>query len=130
GLAINPAAVAVRVVFLFPDREAVFYLVDDEAACGEGFGAMGGRGAGPYGDVADGEFADTMDAVGPGEAETVDGFLDDARAFLESHGFVGFIIEAVDGLASVVIAHPALEGDESAGGGIGEFGAEGVRRDG
>ena len=57
-----------------------------------------------------------MHAGGARDAESRDGFFDDARAFLLGELGEGFVFEARDGVAFVVIAHPAFEGGEAAAG--------------
>ena len=58
--AINPAGITVRVVFLFPDRQAVLEFVDDVAASAESLVAMLRRNAYPDRTLADLENADAM----------------------------------------------------------------------
>ena len=53
ALAVHPAGIAVDVVFLLPDRDAMLDFVDDEAAGAERLVAMRGADAHPDGDVAD-----------------------------------------------------------------------------
>src|SRR5688572_1614892 len=52
SLAIHPARITVHVMFFFPNRNAMFYFVDDVAAGFEGFVAMARAYADPNGDIA------------------------------------------------------------------------------
>ena len=114
ALAVHPARIAVDVVFLLPDGHAMFDFIDDEAAGAERFVAMRGAHAHPHGDVAERQRAHAMHAGGARDAELRDGFLDDARAFLFGELGEGFVFEARDRVAFVVIAHPAFEGRKTA----------------
>ena len=53
AFAVYPPGIAVRVVFFFPNRYAVFYFIDDVATGFKCFVAMPAAHADPHGDVAD-----------------------------------------------------------------------------
>ncbi len=129
ALAVHPAAVAALVVLLLPDRQPMLDLVDDLAAGGEGLRAMPRGHAHPYRDVADRERAEAMHAFGRQHAVAARGLPDDARAFLERERLEGLVFERRHTAALVVVAHPALEGGESAGFGQGDRGSERARVD-
>jgi hypothetical protein len=50
-LAVHPARIAIVVVFLFPDRHAMFDFIDDEATRAKRFVAVRGAHSYPHGDV-------------------------------------------------------------------------------
>src|SRR5262245_22759077 len=59
-----------------------------------------------------------MHADGIDNAETADGFGDDAFAFLAGESLEGFVLESCDRMAVVVIAHPTFERGVAASGRI------------
>src|SRR5690349_14091039 len=118
SLAIHPPRIAVLVVFLLPDRHAMFDFIDDVAARAEGFVAMRGTHADPDGDVGERQRSHAMHARGARDAIPLDGFLHDARAFLLGKLRIRFVFQARDGHAFVVIAHPAFERRETAAGDV------------
>jgi hypothetical protein len=134
ALAIHPARIPVDVGFLLPDRQTVFDLVDDEAAGAKSLVAMRSARAHPYGDIADREGADAVHAGGARHAELLDGGLDDTRAFLLGQFRECLVFQPRDGVAFIVITHPAFERCEPAatlvayvslqGGGVQRRGAE------
>ena len=99
----------------------MFDFIDDEAAGAKGLVAMRGAHAHPDGDVTDGERTDAMHAGGACDAKAARGLRDDARAFLFGELDEGFVFQARDGVAFVVIAHPAFEGGESAAAVVAQF---------
>src|SRR5690606_20312645 len=68
-LRVQPAGVASGVALVLPDRHSRLDLVDDPAAGGERGLAVGGAGAGPDRQVADGEVADPVHAGGVEDVE-------------------------------------------------------------
>src|SRR6185503_4871300 len=115
-LAVDPAGIAIDVVFFLPDRHAVFHFIDDVAAGAEGLVAM--RGADPHPDshVANSERAETMHAGRARDAETFAGLGDDACTFLLCKFDERLVLQPRNCQALVVIAHPAFEGCEAAAG--------------
>ncbi len=92
----------------------MFHFVDDEAAGAKRLVAMRGADADPDGDVADGERSDSMDAGGARDTEARLGFGNNTRTFLVGEFDEGFVFQACDRMALVVVSHPAFEGRESA----------------
>ena len=64
------------------------------------------------------------------DAITLDGFLDDARAFLQAQGLEGFVFQARDRMAFIVVADPAFEGGVAAAVMVEQFVAQGLAIDG
>src|SRR5712671_4185104 len=108
-LAIYPARVAIDVVFLFPDRHAMFHFIDDVAAGFESFIAMRGTHSDPYCDIADGQRTDAMDADRLLNAVRPCRFRYDARALLDGEIDERFVFEACYVMAFVVVSYPAFE---------------------
>src|SRR5882672_11458772 len=94
----------------------MFDFIDDVATRAEGFLAMRGAHAHPHGHFAQCQGTHPMYAGGAGHAESRDGLIDDAAAFLLGEFGERLIVEPRDGETFVVIAHPALEGGETAAG--------------
>src|SRR5690606_1468956 len=115
----------VGVVFVFPDGDAGFYLVEDPAAGVEGGAAVRGGDADPDGDVADGQVAGAVDAGGGGEIEAGEGFGEDGFAFPFRQVGIGLVAQAGDGATLVVVADPALEAGTGAGAGVEQALAQG-----
>src|ERR1700761_5693521 len=94
--AVDPAGVAVLVVLLFPDGHSMFNLVDDVSTGLKCLSAVAGADAYPHGHFADRQVTDAVYACGVLDAETVEGFGDDAFAFLDSERLEGFVLEVTD----------------------------------
>ncbi len=114
-LAVHPAAVAVRVMFLFPDRQAVLDRVDDLATGGKGFGTVRRGDGDPHRDVADCEVSEAVHATPRARAVAGEGRFHDARALGGRERLEGLVIERRHAAALVEVAYPALERGESAG---------------
>ena len=110
ALAIHPAGIAVDVVLLLPDRHAMFHFVDDEAAGAKRLVAMRGADADPHGHVADRQRR-RCDARRRRASRRISshGLRDDALAFLLRELCERLVFQPRDGVAFVVIAHPAFE---------------------
>ena len=108
-LAIHPTGIAVRVVFLLPDRNAVLHFVDDESARIEGFAPMLGADTDPDGQLADRKVADTMRAAGMYDAKTLACTCKNALALAQRQRRKGLVFQTLDRAAVVAIAHPAFE---------------------
>ena len=129
ALAVHPARVAARVVLLLPDRDAVLDLVDDVAARREGLGAVRCADADPDGDLAERQRADTVHAARAAHAEAGDRLRHDPLALLDRELGVRLVLERAHGAPVVVVAHPALEAREAAGGRVGQRGNERAGRE-
>src|SRR5688572_2222268 len=119
ALAIDPAAVAFRIVLLLPDRQALLDLVDDVPAGCKGLVAMRGCHTHPHRDPADCELADPMHAGDAPHTEPVQRLGDDPFASLEREGLVRFVLEPEHLATPVVISDPAPETRVTAAGGAG-----------
>lgn len=108
-LAIHPAGIAVRVVLLLPDRNAVLHFIDDESARIEGFAPMFGADTDPDGELTDRKVADTMRAAGIYDAITLARTCKNALALAQRQRRKGFVFQALDRAAIVAIANPAFE---------------------
>ncbi len=115
GGAIDPGGRASGVMFFFPDRNAGFGFVDEVAAGGECGVTMRGRNAGPDGEIADLEMPDAMDAQGVSNRKFFASFGEDAGTLFFGECGERFVLERLHGMALVMIAHPAFEGDACAG---------------
>ena len=129
-LRMNPLRGAVGVVFVFPDRDAGFDFVDDEAAGGEGGISMRGGDADMDGDVADGEQTDAMFGDDAAHRELGQGLVDDGLALARGELGVGFVAQFGHGAAGVMVAHDAVEGDNAAAVRVFEFATAGSDVDG
>ena len=121
AFAIDPSRIAIDVVFLLPDRNAVFHFVDDIAAGLERFVAMPAADADPHGDIADAKRARAMHARGFADAEALDGFVDDALSFFDREIDECFVLKTRHVVTFVVVADPAFERTITAASGIGEL---------
>src|SRR5690606_4627002 len=115
GRAVDPAARAVRVVFLLPDRHAVLDLVDHVAARVERRAAVRGAHADPARTVADLEPADAMLGEDLEHVETLLRLGDDLLALGDGDRLVRLVLEQGDLVTVLVIAHPAFERHARAG---------------
>ncbi|MFO1428257.1 MAG: hypothetical protein U1F11_15065 [Steroidobacteraceae bacterium] len=91
-------------------------LVDDVAAGAERLVAVACGDTDPDRELADRERADAVHAARVLHAEARDGLLDDALALAHRELFEGLVLEPRDGVALVVVAHPAFEGGITAAG--------------
>src|SRR5690606_20914227 len=115
GRAVDPAALAARVVLLLPDRHAVLDLVDHVAARVERRAAVRRADADPDGAVADRERADAVLGMDLENVEALLRLRDDLLAFGDGDRLVRLVFERGHGLAFVMVADPALERDARAG---------------
>jgi hypothetical protein len=118
AFAVDPTGVTVFVVLLLPDGHSVFDFVDDVTAGREGLGSVACTYAYPYRHLADGEVADAVYACGVFDAETLDGFSDDALALFDGERLEGFVFEVANGKAFVVVADPTFKRCVTPRGGI------------
>src|SRR6185312_4827134 len=125
ALAVHPTGVAVLIVFLFPDRDAVLHFVDDVAAGAKRLVAVARRNAYPNRSLADLQRPDTVHARGVLHTEARDRLGNDPLALLDRQRLEGFVLEPPYAQALVVIAHPTLEGGIAAAGGVAEPGPQG-----
>ena len=103
----------------------MFDFIDDVTARAERFVAVRGAHAHPHGHVAQVQRAHAMHTGGARDAEPRNRFLHDARAFFLGELGKGFVFQARDGQALVVVAHPAFEGRETAAGHVAHFALQG-----
>jgi hypothetical protein len=109
SFAIHPPGVTVLVVFLLPNRYAMFDFVDDVSACGEGFGAVARAYAHPYRHFPDRQVSNAVHAGSVLDAKSGHCFGDYALTFLDGERLERFVLEMTDGKAFVVVADPAFE---------------------
>ena len=130
ALAVHPTRVAVDIVLLLPDRDAVLHLVDDVAARPEGLITVRRGDAHPHRDLAERQVADAVHATRVAHPETRAGFGDDALTLAYGELLEGLVLEAAYGAALVEVAHPTLEGRVTAAGRVDESACERGRVDG
>src|ERR1035438_3745147 len=118
ALAVDPARVAVAVVFLFPNWQTVFDFVDDVPTGIERLAAMLGAHADPDRHVADRKFTDAVHAERVLDRKAPQRLGHDAIALFDGQRFECFVFEAAHRLPLVVIAYPSLEARISPGAGI------------
>ena len=104
----NPGGGAVGVDFFFPDREAVFDIVDNIAAGQKAVASVVGDHADPDGDVAGGEGTDPVDGGGVEDVEFFFGFFQDGLCDGGCQFGVSAVVECGDRFAFVVVPHPAF----------------------
>ena len=127
---VHPATIAVLVKLLFPYGNAVFYFIDNVAACGEGFATMRSADAHPHGKPANFQQASAVDATGGLQAKTLARFFEDAAALaVRQHG-VGLVGQAYHAPSFVRLAYPAFECYIAAGTGVAQCGLLGRHIDG
>ncbi len=114
ALAIDPTGIAIDVVLLFPDGHPELHLVDDVPACVEGLATVGGADAHPYRKITNGQWAHPMRTGRGMNVESSGGFFENAPAFFDGHGRIGFVLECGDALSLIVVAHPSLKRGETA----------------
>src|SRR6266852_2992025 len=113
NFAIGPDG-AVFKVLLLPDGDGALERVDGEPAGLESRRAVRGADGDKHAGLADFQPAQ---AVSDGDAVDGEFFMDvgtDFADFRKGHGFVGFVFEIQRGPAVRMIAHAAIEGDDSA----------------
>src|SRR5581483_2883136 len=120
-LAIHPSGIAVLVMLLFPDGQAMLDLVDDVATGEESLMAVRGAHADPDGHFAYGQIASPVYAGSVLDAEARHGFGDDALALFDSERFECLVFEVMDRQAFIVVAHPTFERCVGPGGRIREL---------
>jgi len=108
----NPFAMAVRVGFPFPNRNASFDGINQLPAGRESLLAMRGGGPDPHGQIARTQIADRMYGSGA-NTEFSRNLLHQPPAFLERQFQVGLIAQPGDIAALVVIPNAALEKNKS-----------------
>jgi len=107
-VAFDPSFAAVGVDFFFPDREAMFDVVDNVAAGQKSIASMVSGHADTDCDVADGECADSMDYGGFLNAKFRFGFVENRLGNAGRELGVAAVMERGHGFAFVMIAHPPL----------------------
>src|SRR5665213_2555962 len=109
AFAVHPAGVTVEVVLLLPDRDAMFDLIDDEAASQKGFLPVPRAHPHPHGHLAQLQITDAVYASGVFHAKALHGRGDDALAFLIRQQLEGLVLQMPHLLAFVVVAYPAFK---------------------
>lgn len=130
GVAFDPCAGAVRVVFFFPDGDGGFDGIDDGAAGVEGGVSMGSGDGDGDGNFTDLEVACAVLAVGGDDVVILADFFKDALALFFGEGGEGLVFQRCDVAALVVVAHPALEACVAACSGVADCITEGAGVDG
>ena len=113
--AVDPFGGPVGVVRAFPDGNAGFGFVDNEAAGVKGGLSVRGADADPDGDIANFQRTDSVDACGRFDFEALARFLEDPRPFFFGEWLVGAVFESVNGFAVVVVADPTFKRGIGAG---------------
>ena len=119
-VATDPAGIAIGEVFLFPNGDSGFHLIDDESACVEGGVSMGGGDADDDGEAADLDGPCAVTADGVEDVETFQGFGEDAVSFFLREGGISLVFEFQHLSSLVMVAHPAFKRAEAAGFRIGD----------
>ena len=128
--AARPFVGTIGVELLFPDRDGRFQFIDHVAAGVErGFAMRGGNGD-DHGDIPDGQRAGAVLAGNGMHVELFQCGRDDLVALGFRHARVGLVVEPENVTSTVVIPHAALEGHESAAGGVLHAGEDGGGVDG
>ena len=130
ALAIHPPRVAILVVLLLPDGHTMFDLIDNVAAGAECFVPVSRASTNINSHVPDGEVADAMDARSVLDTKALDGFGNDAFAFLHRERLERLVLQVSDAQTFVVIAYETLERGVAPARRIGELGAHGGYIDG
>ncbi len=116
-LCLEAPALALLPTLALPDGNCGLERVDAEAGCGKRFGTMRRRSDDNNGAIADDEFADPVDhdeaSDGRPATASFGGECGKARGNL---GFVGLVLEAIDGLAvaAVIASDPGEQHDGAA----------------
>ena len=127
ALAIHPTRITVDVMLFFPDRDAVFDLVDDPTTRAERLIAVRGCDAHPDGELAERQIPDTVHTTRVDDSEARAGLGHDALPLPQRQGLEGLVLQAMHRTAFIEVAHPALEGHIAAAGRIGERVLQGGR---
>ena len=114
-IAADPAGVAIGEVFLLPDGDAGFHLVDDISTCAEWRVAVGGGDADDDREAADLHGSGAVAANGVENVETFHGFREDAVSLFLREGGIRLVFEFEHLPALVMIADPAFKRAEAAG---------------
>ena len=130
AFAIDPARIAVGIVFFFPDRQSYFHLVDDVTAGNECLIPVRGRDADPDGTFTDFEHAGAMDTMGMKDGELCPGLSNHLLTLGDSQRLVYFVFESLNRMAIVLVSDPAFETGIGTSRGIEEFAPQDVRVDG
>ena len=109
---LDPFAVAIGVGFAFPDGNAEFDGIDQFAARGEGFFAVGGGGADPNSEIARLQVANRVDC-GSTDAELAGNLVNKAAALFLRQFQIGLVMQSHDLAAFVMIADTALKKNKS-----------------
>ena len=120
ALAIHPTRITVDVMLFFPDRDAVFDLVDDPTTRAERLIAVWGGDAHPDGELAERQIPDTVHTTRVDDSEARAGLGHDALPLPQRQGLEGLVLQAMHRTAFIEVAHPTLEGHIAAAGRIGE----------
>ena len=119
-VATDPAGIAIGEVFLLPDGDAGFHLIDDESACVEGGVSMGGGDADDDGEATDLDGPGAVTADGVEDVETFHGFGEDAVSLFFGERGISLVFELQNLPSLVMVAHPAFKRAEAAGFRIGD----------
>ncbi len=109
ALAVDPSGIAVFVVLLLPDGNAVFHFIDDVAARAKRLVAVARARAHPHRHIADPEIANAVHAGRALDAEALDRLGYDPLAFLHRQRLERLVLQVPNLVPFVVIAHPAFE---------------------
>ncbi len=107
--AINPAGMAVGIVFFFPDGQPHFHLIDDVTAGIECLVPVRGRYADPDGAFADFQHAGPVYAMRVKDREPCSGLGNDFLALADGQWLVRFILQSLDTMAFILVSVPAFE---------------------
>ena len=120
ALAVHPTRITVGVMLFFPDRDAVFDLVDDPTTRAEGLIAVWSGDAHPDGELAERQITDAVHTTRVDDPEARAGLGHDPLPLPQRQCLEGLVFQAVHRTAFIEVAHPALEGHVAAAGRIGE----------
>lgn len=129
SLAVHPAAMSIDIVFLLPDWQADFHLVDDVSARGECLVTMRRGHSNPYRTVADFQQSRTVHTADMQQRKIRPGLGNHLLPFLDCNRLIDLVFQSKHFLAVVVIANPSFETDVRAGRTIDEFITQFVRFD-
>ncbi len=130
AFAIDPARIAVGIVFFFPDRQSYFHLVDDVTAGKERLIPVRGRDADPDRTFTDFEHASTMHAMGMKDGELCSGLSNHFVTLGDSQRLVYFVFKSLNRMAFVLVPDPAFKTGIGTSRGIEEFAPQDVWIDG
>ncbi len=91
ALAVDPAGITIRVVFLLPDRQSHFHLINDVSASVESLIPVRGRYADPDGAFADLEHAGAMHAMRVKDRKFGTSLEDDFLSLADGQRPIGFV---------------------------------------